>query len=62
MMDLSDRAAELLNEQGWTDKTLLSLAVRFISESGKEKEFDRYLERVAEFENGEVEEPGGTDE
>jgi hypothetical protein len=51
MLDLSDRAAELQDEQGWSDDTLLSLALRFISESGKEKEFDRYLELVAEDEN-----------
>jgi hypothetical protein len=51
MLDISDRAAELQDEQGWTDDTLLILALRFISESGKEKEFDRYLELVAEDEN-----------
>jgi hypothetical protein len=51
MMELSDRGAELQDEQGWTDETVEALALRFISSSGKEEEFDRYLERVAEEEN-----------
>jgi hypothetical protein len=51
MMDLSERAAELRDQQSWTEGTLMALALRFISSSGEGKEFDRYLERAAEEEN-----------
>jgi hypothetical protein len=48
MMELSDRAAELLDELDWTSTDLGDLALDFVRALGKQEEFERHVERVVE--------------
>jgi len=41
----------LQEDQGWSDDTMLMLAMRFISGSGQQDAFVTYCERVADEEN-----------
>lgn len=55
MAELTERIYELQADQGWTDDTVLTLAIRFISERGSHHlvAFENYLERLAKEENDE---------
>lgn len=54
--ELRDRlpdCAVLVEQQGWTDTTLLGLAIRFIDDAGQGQAFNRFLANAAAAENGE---------
>lgn len=50
-MNHFEEHAEVIDRQGWTDDTLLSLADRFIRERGLIDQFGEWLEVLAEEEN-----------
>jgi hypothetical protein len=54
----SDTVKELQAKQGWSDETILDLAMQFLDENGFADMFDVYLEKRADEENAEC----GSDE
>ncbi len=53
MLNRSDGVAQTQADQGWTDETLLALALQFLDANGLTGRFEGYLGEVADEENAE---------
>jgi hypothetical protein len=51
MLTKSDGVVEMQAAQGWTDETLLALALQFLDQNGLTERFESYLGQVADQEN-----------
>lgn len=50
-MEKSDYVVYIQARQGWTDETLLLLALEYIRDNGSNRDFEEYLEIVADEES-----------
>jgi hypothetical protein len=59
--DFDGRIGQLRTEQGWTDETLLGLAMSFITDMEMKEDFEAFLEDTAADENGQESEEDDED-